>query len=71
MGFLQLKPERQQIFSTLWTLICITGTGTFYTVPVDSNFSTRRSIVDLLGRLLRPLIGRRALNVEVTDAEFR
>ena len=26
---------------------------TFCTEPADSNFSTRRSIVDLLGRLLR------------------
>ena len=31
-------------------------------------FATRRSIVDLLWRLLRPKIGRGALNVEVTDS---
>ena len=35
------------IFSTLRALLCLTGTGTFCTVPVDSYFSTRRSIVDL------------------------
>ena len=39
------------IFSKLRALLCLTGTRTFCTVPVDSNFSIRRSIVDLLGRL--------------------
>ena len=40
--------------STLLALLCLTGTRTFCTVPVDSNFSTRCSIVDLQGRLFRP-----------------
>ena len=40
-------------FLTLRALLCLTGTATFCNVAVDSNFSTRRSIVDLLGRLLR------------------
>ena len=42
------------IFLTLRAILCLIGMGTFFTVPVDQNFSTRHSIVDLAGQLWRP-----------------
>ena len=33
------------IFSTLRALLCLTDTGTFCTMPVDSNFSTIRKLL--------------------------
>ena len=48
-----LSPSEAAIFSTQRALFCLTGTGTFCTVPEDSNFYIRRSIVDMLGRLFR------------------
>ena len=51
-GLSSTEASAAAIFSTLRAFLCLTGTGTFCTVPVKSNFSTRRSIVDLLERLL-------------------
>ena len=51
MGFLELKPQRQH-YSRYYGHFFVTGTATFCAAPVESNYSTRRSIVDLLERLL-------------------
>ena len=66
--FLQLKPQRQQYSRHYGHFFVSLARQHFVQC---GNISTIRSIVDLLGRLLRPQIERSALNVEDTDSEFR
>lgn len=53
-GSSRTEASAAAIFSSLRVPICLVGTETFCTLHVDSNFSTRRSIFDLLDDHRRP-----------------
>ena len=71
LGFLQLKPQRQHYsrhYGHLFVSLVRKHSVLCLWIQI---LSTRRSIVNLIGRLLRPQIERNAVSVRATDSEFR